>query len=81
MLFVSSSDSPPLAEIIDSLRETNVLLVGESSGFAAAGGTIELTIEDNRVRFTINTDAAERAGLKLSSKLLALAVGIVSSIH
>jgi hypothetical protein len=49
------------------------LVVGETSGFAAAGGTIEFTLEDNRVRFTINTDAADRAGLMLSSKLLALA--------
>ena len=79
MLFVRFSESPHLTEILDSLRGTNVLLAGETSGFAAAGGTIELTVEDNRVRVTINTDAADRAGLKLSSKLLALAVGIVSS--
>jgi hypothetical protein len=73
MVFVSSSESAQLAEVLESVRGTSVLLVGDTNGFAAAGGTIELTLEGNRVRFTINTDAAGRAGLIFSSKLLVLA--------
>ena len=33
----------------------------------------ELYLEDGRMRFAINVDAAERAGLRLSSRLLGLA--------
>ena len=73
IVFVSSSETLHLADIIGTLRGANVLLVGETSGFAAAGGTIEFTQENDRVRFAINTDAADRSGLKFSSKLLALA--------
>lgn len=73
MVFVSSSESGHLAEIIGSLQVANVLLVGESNRFAVSGGTIELTLEDNHIRFKINTDAADRSGLTVSSKLLALA--------
>ena len=73
MVFVSSSENAHLAEILAGVQGTNLLLVGDMTGFAAMGGTIEFTIEDNRVRFTINTDAVDRSGLKLSSKLLALA--------
>jgi hypothetical protein len=73
MVFVSSSESAHLPDIFASLQRANVLLVGETTGFAALGGTIEFTLEDNRVRFTINTDAVDRSGLKFSSKLLALA--------
>jgi hypothetical protein len=73
MVFISSSESAHLADILESLRGANVLTVGETNGFAAAGGTIEFTLQDNRVRFAINTDAANRAGLMFSSKLLALA--------
>jgi hypothetical protein len=73
MVFVSSSESPHLADIVETLRGANVLLVGETNGFAASGGTIEFTLEDNHVRFAINTDAADRSGLKFSAKLLALA--------
>jgi hypothetical protein len=73
VLFVSSSESGHLADILEIVRGANVLVVGETPGFAAAGGVIEFTLEENRVRFTINTDAANRAGLTVSSKLLALA--------
>jgi hypothetical protein len=73
IVFVSSSESPHLADIVGTLRGANVLLVGETNGFAASGGTIEFILEDNHVRFAINTDAADRSGLKFSSKLLALA--------
>jgi hypothetical protein len=73
MVFISSSEGAQLAEIIGSLNGANVLLVGEMNGFAALGGTIEFTIGDNHVGFTINSDAVGRSGLKFSSKLLALA--------
>lgn len=72
IVFVSSSESVHLAEIFVSLQKANVLLVGEMNGFAALGGTIEFTTEENHVRFTINIDAADRSGLKFSSKLLAV---------
>lgn len=73
IVFVSSSESAHLAEILISLQGANVLLVGETNGFAASGGTIEFTLEENHVRFSINTDAVNRSGLRFSSKLLALA--------
>jgi hypothetical protein len=73
MIFVSQSETAHLADIIQQLRGARILLVGESDGFAAAGGMIQFTREDNHVRFLINPDAADRAGLKVSSKLLSLA--------
>lgn len=50
-----------------------VLLVGETPGFAERGGTINFFVEENRIRFEINTDAARQSQLKISSKLLSLA--------
>jgi hypothetical protein len=73
MVVVSQSETAHLADVIQQLRGGGVLLVGESDGFAAAGGMIQFTREDNHVRFLINPDAADRAGLKVSSKLLSLA--------
>jgi YfiR/HmsC-like len=73
MVFISSSESAHLAEIIGSLNGANVLLVSDINGFATSGGTIEFTLDDNHVGFRINTDAVGRSGLKFSSKLLALA--------
>lgn len=73
MVFVSPSEKPHIREVLDGLRGTPALIVGDTDGFAAAGGAIQFAIEDNRVRFLINTDATDRAGLKVSSKLLSLA--------
>jgi YfiR/HmsC-like len=74
MVFVCASESAHLPEILASVHGANVLLIGETAGFALLGGTIEFTLdENNRVRFTINSDAAGRSGLNFSSKLLALA--------
>ena len=54
-------------------ESTGVLTVGETAGFAADGGAINLKLEDGRVRFEINAAAAERQQLHISSKLLSLA--------
>jgi hypothetical protein len=49
------------------------LLVGDSDDFAQRGGGIGFFVQDRRVRFTVNLAATDRAGLKLSSKLLKIA--------
>jgi hypothetical protein len=73
LLFVSSSEARHLSQIMESVNGKGVLTVGETDGFTQAGGVINFTLVENKVRFEINTDAAERAGLKISSKLLSLA--------
>ncbi|MFQ5656776.1 MAG: YfiR family protein [Candidatus Methylomirabilales bacterium] len=73
VLFISSSEKKRLARIVETLKGSSVLTVGEMDRFAERGGIINLIITKNRVRFEINEGAAERAGLKISSKLLKLA--------
>jgi hypothetical protein len=73
VVFIDGAESKRLPEILGALQGSSVLLVGESNGFAEQGGQIQFLLEDNKVRFSINVDAVERAHLKMSSKLLALA--------
>jgi hypothetical protein len=73
MVSIGSGEYEYLRGILESLRGASALVVGESDGFARSGGIVEFTLEQNHVRFTINTDAAEPAGLKFSPKLLSLA--------
>jgi len=73
ILFISNAESGRLAELIESLKHSSVLVVGESDGFAERGGCIQFYLEENKVRFAINVDAVQRAHLTVSSKLLALA--------
>jgi hypothetical protein len=74
VVFVSESETGKFTDIAAGLRGRSVLMVGESEDFAASGGTVQFVLESNHVRFAINPDAAERAKLKISSKLLALAL-------
>jgi hypothetical protein len=63
---------PLLPEILQRLQGASVLTVGEADRFARRGGMIGFVLEDNRVRLEVNRAAAEKAGLQLSSKLLAV---------
>ena len=73
ILFVPASERNRLPEVIAKLRGQYVLVIGENEDFASSGGVIQFALEQNHIRFLINTDAADRSGLKFSSKLLALA--------
>jgi hypothetical protein len=50
-----------------------VLTVGEEDDFLQAGGMIAFVIANRRTRFDVNQAAVERAGLKLSSRMLSVA--------
>jgi hypothetical protein len=73
IVFIPVTEKDQAARIVRSLKGSRALTVGESEGFAVRGGIINFTIEEGNVRFEINRLAAERAGLKISSKLLNLA--------
>lgn len=73
ILFISASESKRLPMILSSLRGSSVLTVADTAGFLEAGGMIQFLSENDRVRFAINAEAAGRAKLKVSSKLLSLA--------
>ena len=59
---------------LEPARKHPVVTVGESPGFIAAGGIINLVNVGGRIRFEINATAARRNDLDISSRLLALAV-------
>jgi hypothetical protein len=73
ILFISSSEEKHLAKIMAILKDSSILTVGEVKEFAERGGVINFVIVENKIRFEINVEAAERAKLKISSKLLKLA--------
>lgn len=77
VLFVARSEIPRLPEILEAVGARPVLTVGDTEGCAAAGVAINLVERDRRVRFEINREAAARAGLRISSQLLDLAVSPV----
>jgi hypothetical protein len=73
LLFVSASEDARLGELRGTLRGANVLTVGESDAFARSGGVITFVIVGGKVRFDINSAAAEQASVKISAQLQKLA--------
>jgi hypothetical protein len=76
VLFLSASEDSRLEEWLGAFRSAGTLTVGESEPFAKAGGIIRFVLEGDKVRFEINIDSAERAGLKVSAQLQKLAKSI-----
>lgn len=70
ILFISSSESARLAQILASLGDRPILTVGDTEGYAMRGVMIRLISAQNRIRMRINANAAKTAGLTISSKLL-----------
>ena len=73
IVFVPATEKHQADRIVRGLKGSRTLTVGETEGFAVLGGIINLTVEANKVHFEVNRLAAERAGLKISSRLLSIA--------
>lgn len=74
LVFISSSERRELTGILAAFRGTTVLTVSDIDRFAELGGMIHLLkTGDNHIRFAINKNAIDRAGLKAPSQLLRLA--------
>jgi len=73
IVFVGARETSVLPALLRELGASAVLTVGDTERFTRQGGMVNFVVQDNRVRFEINMDAARRAGLKISSKLLQLA--------
>ena len=73
MIFVRATEMKAAPRILASSKGSSTLTVGEAKGFAERGGIINLTREENKLRFEVNINAAAQTRLKISSKLLALA--------
>ena len=73
ILFVSSSERTRIDAMLGELRTGHVLTVGESDVFIEDGGIVNLKLDSGKVQIQININAAEQAGVRISSKLLSLA--------
>jgi hypothetical protein len=74
ILFISQSEKKNLARIFEKIKKWNVLTVSDIENFAQEGGIINFITKENKIRFAINVDAAQRSDLTVSSKLLKLAI-------
>lgn len=74
VLFVAAAPSDgEAADIVQLQNSASVLTIADASDFARRGGIVGLTLQGSRVHLVVNVDAAARASLTISSRLLSLA--------
>jgi hypothetical protein len=73
ILFVGRLESDRIERWIGAVRGAPLLVVGESRAAWDRGAHINFVVDENRVKFDVNPDAASRVGLTVSSKLLRVA--------
>ncbi len=76
VLFLAGADEGRHQRWLKSVAP-GTLTVTESDSGLAAGSVINFRIVDERVRFEVSLDAAERQGIKLSSRLLSVALRVL----
>jgi len=78
IVFVSRSEKKNYNRALDAVRGRMILTVGETPEFLDAGGTVSFSSQQAGIQFDVNLDAARKAQLKISSRLLALARRVVN---
>jgi hypothetical protein len=74
ILFISSSESAKVPEILPQLKGRAILTVGDFDGFVRAGGMVRFSKSpQDKIRLKINADATKAAELSVSGKLLRVA--------
>lgn len=73
LLFVGGSDSARVRSVLKSAEPAPILLVSEAENGLQQGSVINFKIVDERVRFDVSLEAADKHSIKLSSRLLTVA--------
>ncbi len=76
VMFVAGHDAQSVAQTLAAVRGSPVLTVTDGAEGPDDSGIINFVVEDSRVRFEINAQAAAANRLTISSKLLSLATRV-----
>ena len=74
ILYLGASERERWQKDLQELKGMTILTVSDQA--RRPGAVITFVLQDKKVRFEIDQDAAGRSGLKLSSKLLSLATSV-----
>ncbi|HET9693509.1 MAG TPA: YfiR family protein [Steroidobacteraceae bacterium] len=80
VLYVGRGYQGDLQDVVRELAAQPVLLVTDRAGALDDGSVVNFLLVDRRVRFEVSLGAAQRAGLKVSSQLLAVAARVRGAV-
>jgi hypothetical protein len=73
LLYISGVTARETANLVGAVRDVPVLTISDLQGFHGVGGIARFFFRQGQLRFDVNVASAERAHLRISSKLLSLA--------
>lgn len=73
LLYITAQEAAHGDEIIQMLKGAPTLTIADFSDFARRGGIINFILEDSRVHFEVNVEAAKQSDLNISSRVLNIA--------
>lgn len=79
ILYVATSEQQKLELILAAVATEPILTVSDLPDFAQKGGVLKFDKSRKNIRFAINLDASNQAGLKISSKLFPLATNVIKN--
>lgn len=74
ILFVCSEMELKQKELLKKLSSKSTLTLGENKWFLSSGGMINFVIKDNKIRWKVNHKVIKERKVKISSKVLRLAL-------
>ena len=77
IVFIAAPAIGSLPRLLERVRGHSVLVVADSVGAARRGAALNLAVDQNKVSFNANLQAARSAGLTLNAKLLRLAAEVI----
>jgi len=66
-----------IKDILVSLSKKHILTISDVDSFIEVGGIVQFVTVGRKIKFKINNKSAQKAGIKISSKLLRLAIKVV----
>jgi hypothetical protein len=78
ILLISHSEQKRYNQALDAVHDHVVLTIGETPEFLGAGGILTFFTQQGGLQFDVNPEAADKANLKISSRLLVLARHVVN---
>jgi hypothetical protein len=76
VLFIGRSQADAQAQLLRTVQAQPVLTITDTEGALAWGSMINFRLVDGRVRFEVSLGAAEKGGLKISSRMLQVALAV-----
>ena len=77
VLFIGDTYFSRAGAMIDQANAKSVLVVSESVSALQRGSVINFRLVDERIRFEISLESADKSGLRLSSQILKLATTVI----